>query len=83
LSTRTIVAEASGARLIGLLAEKVSDTRTVEPEAAAGRDSGALEASYLGPVLRLDRELVQLLDVDGLAGSLVREDSARQGAASV
>jgi chemotaxis-related protein WspB len=77
LSTRVIVTDftdaAGGAGLLGLIAERA--TETVRLEAADFADFGLSNGSapYLGPVTRGPRGLIQRIDVDRLLPQAVRD----------
>lgn len=70
LSTRLIVVKQanepgrSGDRLIALLAENVNDLVKVRDDAWAAPSVTLPQSPYLGPVMKDDAGLIQLLDVD-------------------
>ena len=77
LSTRIVVVDfpdaTGGARMLGLLAERV--TETLRRDAAEFQDSGVNvpDASYLGPVAADAQGLVQWIRIDQLLSPDVRE----------
>jgi chemotaxis-related protein WspB len=69
LSTRVIVVETageghSGRVLLGLVAEEVSDVREVGRDQVAFPATPLERAPYLGPIVRVDEGLVQLIEPD-------------------
>ncbi|HXE38418.1 MAG TPA: chemotaxis protein CheW [Azonexus sp.] len=86
LSTRIILAhypDGNGEqRLLGLIAERVTETIRRDPQdfAASGVDLDA--APYLGPVATDGRGLIQRVDVDQLLTSAVRDLLFQQPVAS-
>jgi chemotaxis-related protein WspB len=60
-------------RFLGLIAERVSDLRSVRPELIRSASMQLPEAPYLGAIVEVDRQMVQLIDVD-----LILEESVRQ-----
>jgi chemotaxis-related protein WspB len=86
LSTRIILAHYpdgnGGKRLLGLLAEKVTQTMRREPSdfVAAGVDND--DAPYLGPVASDARGLIQWVEVDQLLTPAVRNLLFQQPVAS-
>ena len=66
LSTRVIVVALEGGHRLGLVAENVIVIRAVDEAATAVPPLELDAAPYLGRVLRLGGETVQLLDVDRL-----------------
>jgi chemotaxis-related protein WspB len=86
LSTRIILAHYpdgnGGKRLLGLLAEKVTQTMRREPSdfVAAGVDND--DAPYLGPVVSDARGLIQWVEVDQLLTPDVRDLLFQQPVAS-
>jgi len=77
LSTRIILAhypdQNGGTRLLGLMAERVTETLRREPSdfVAAGVDND--DAPYLGPVASDARGLIQWIEVDQLLTPAVRD----------
>lgn len=66
LSTRLIVVKQSGdnARTIALLAERVNDLVKVRDDVWASPNVALRQSPYLGPVMKEDGGLIQLIDVD-------------------
>lgn len=73
LSTRIILVSIADGRRLGLIAEQVTELRTAPDDVLAGRAAAPQEAAYLGPVLVLDGELVQVLHVDEILPESLRE----------
>jgi chemotaxis-related protein WspB len=69
LSTRALVVNGGDDRLLALIAEDVSRVRTVEFDPNAKTFLSHLTAPYLGDVLRIDEELVQLVAPERLLGT--------------
>lgn len=76
VSTRIVLvryADGTGAtHVLGLIAERATDTLRCEPGdfAAFGISTGS--APYLGPVIRDSRGLIQRIDIDGLLSETIR-----------
>src|SRR5271155_3776117 len=67
LSTRIILVQPGPDRpLLGLLAERVSDLKQTSADLTAAPALAVPAAPYLGPVVEIEGELVQLLAVDKL-----------------
>lgn len=74
LSTRIILAgdPDSPERLVGLIAESVSDVQSLPKDAASFPPIQRAEAPYLGAVVQLGDELVQLIVVERLLPEALR-----------
>jgi chemotaxis-related protein WspB len=74
LSTRIILAGApdSPERLVGLIAESVNDVAPLAPDAALFPPIHRAEAPYLGAVVQLGDDLVQLIVIDKLLPEALR-----------
>ncbi len=59
--------------LLGLIAEQVSDVSSVKPEQVISSSIQLPQTPYLGAILEIDHEMVQLIAVDR-----VLEDPLRQ-----
>src|SRR4051812_23702351 len=70
MSTRIILVRYADnspeSRLIGLIAERVTETLTAEERDFAVSGAGCAPAPYLGPVLKTPRGLIQRIDVNNL-----------------
>jgi chemotaxis-related protein WspB len=77
LNTRVIITEFTAhggeSRLIGVIAENVSDLRKVDAGQFVSPAMSLDEAPYLGALLRLDEGLVQLIAVDLLFSARVQD----------
>ncbi len=77
LSTRLIVSEFTGhdgsRRLVGVIAEQVSDLKKVEPAQVISPAMHLDEAPYLGALLRVDESLVQLIEANLLFSERVQD----------
>lgn len=73
LSTRIILAADSANRRLGLIAERVTELQVAPDDLLARRAAPPREAPYLGPVLTLEGELVQILIVDEILPESLRE----------
>jgi len=74
LSTRIIIAgdPNSPERLVGLIAEAVSDVRPLAKHAATFPPIHRPDAPYLGSVVRIDDDLVQTIRVESLLPEAIR-----------
>jgi chemotaxis-related protein WspB len=74
LSTRIILAGDSTVTgtLVGLIAESVSDVRTLANNSAAFPPLHLRQAPYLGPVVQLNDELIQLIAINELLPDSLR-----------
>ncbi len=68
LSTRAIVVDGGDHRLVAMIAEDVSRVRKVDGDPQANSILSPAAAPYLGNVVRMDEELVQLVIPDQLLG---------------
>ena len=76
LDTRVILVEEPGearGRLVGVVAENVSDVATVRDDDVVLPAMNMAEAPYLGPVVRTDRGLIQVISVEKVLPEALRE----------
>src|SRR5262245_34905425 len=76
LDTRVILVDEPGSgrsRLVGLVAENVSDVATVQDDQVVLPSMNMEEAPYLGPVVRTERGLVQVISVQKVLPESLRE----------
>jgi chemotaxis-related protein WspB len=77
LSTRVILvdypATGKGAEFLGLVAEDVTDLRVVRDSQVSAQPTPPPTAPYLGPILQVGEELVQIIVIERLLPDDLRE----------
>ncbi len=77
LSTRVIVVdypvEGRGTALLGLIAEDVTDLKPIRDEQMSVQSIPPVHAPYLGPILQVGEELVQMIVVERILVDSLRD----------
>lgn len=82
LSTRIIIVKQAATKdqLIGLLAERVNDLVKTPKEAWVSPSTASTQSPYLGPVMKDQSGLIQLIDVDHVAPAELQPATLTEGA---
>ncbi len=77
LSTRVIVVDypvvGQGTALLGLVAEDVTDLRLIHDEQVSVQPIPPAHAPYLGPILQVGEELIQMIVIERLLADSLRD----------
>lgn len=72
MSTRIILVNYGGANILGLMAERVTETAKRERDEFVSTGVATPDAPYLGPVSNDSNGMLQLMDIDALIPDAVR-----------